>query len=290
MENLDQPIQKDTRLSYSSASTLLGCESRWYNYKVLETKHDSDYVDNKQSFAIGKSFHHILEKTLHERPKLMSKLLDYCVQEEGLEEKNKAMVHAMVLKYCRLHKKSGLEVVSVEDEIGDDKVIGFVDAVMKDKKGNWWIVDLKTTAWLNKFLAGTLGLDRQLNLYAIYRKQIADTYGLDLKLFQGFRYRTTTKPKTAQRGMSYTEYVKHMLDYTVKSYDFVVPFNEGVSKEIFRQHIDLFNRTKQLRKSGKPKRNLDHCTSYFSTCPYWSQCYGKTFTELTNEMKVVAEE
>ena len=95
----------------------------------------------------------------------------------------------MVLKYLRLHNKSNLEAVVCEHEIIDDQVVGFIDVVFKEKDSDkWWICDLKTSSRLSSTLISRLPQDRQLNLYAYFADQIADTYGLKLDQYQGCRY------------------------------------------------------------------------------------------------------
>jgi len=121
-------------LSHSSANSLLGCEQKYVHYKVLATKTDKDY-EPSTALAIGKAFHSIMEKSKHEKPGSISTELYRCEKDTdiGLKEANFPLVHAMVLKYLRLHKSMNLNVLAVETELRTDWFLGYVDAIMSDE-------------------------------------------------------------------------------------------------------------------------------------------------------------
>jgi len=278
----------DVRLSYSSANLLRGCERRYFFYKVEETEKDKDYDDNTEAFAIGKSFHHILEMSMHKKPEKIANLLEECVQKFDLEEEKAPLVHAMVINYLRLHKTTNLETIHCEYQIQDDIVNGFIDVIFKEKDSeNWWICDLKTSTRLASTLISRLPQDRQLNLYSYFYKQIAKEFKLNPDKFMGCKYRVTTKSLAKMRSHeSYADYVLRMANL-IKTYDIEVPISKMNPVEVYEEHKDLFNRSLQLRNHlDIPRANYSYCDSYFRSCPYWSRCHGKCFSEMSDDLKV----
>lgn len=286
MEKID-----DTRLSYSSANTLKGCERRYYHYKVAKTPYDSDYEEDVTSLIIGKSFHFILESTLHRKPDSIDEWLELCTENFKLDKGDWPLVHAMIIKYLRLHKKVGLECISVEDEVSNEFLLGYIDAVMKDSKGGWWIVDLKTAATFNQFLKSRLTRDTQLSLYAAFAPDLAKKYSLDLKKFKGTRYRLTTKSKATQKaGEDRVVFTSRMVEL-IKSHDIEIPIGKMDVDSFIEKHKELWQLSLALRNPKEMynggDQNFSNCDSFFRPCPYWSKCYGKTFTELSGELKQV---
>lgn len=279
----------DKRLSYSSSNLLEGCEQRYVFYKVDQVKPDPDYDDNSEAFAIGKSFHHILEMSMHKKPEKIGSLLEECIQEHGLEESKAPLVHAMVLKYLRMHKTTNLEAVVCEYSIEDDIVIGFVDVVFKEPNGDWWISDLKTSARLSSTLISRLPQDRQLNLYSYFAPQIAAKFDLDIKKFKGCRYRLTTKSAARMRSTeNYNDFVLRVADL-VKTYDIIVPIEKMNPEAVYSEHVDRYMRTILLRdKKVDPKKNFAYCDSYFKPCPYWSKCHGNCFSDMSESLEVIS--
>jgi ATP-dependent exoDNAse (exonuclease V) beta subunit len=201
-------MEVQNQLSYSSAQLVVNCEQRYYHYKIAKTPNDPDYVEDYEAFNIGLAFHRVLEKNKHTKNDLKT-LIPLACQEFKIPDKV-PLIHAMILKYLELHYKTGLTCISTEFQIIDEIFIGFVDALMLEKK-KWWIVDLKTAARQDEFLLPKLVLDTQLNLYAGYAAKIAELFNLKLKDFAGARYRTTTKTSISRRkGESYVDFVSRM--------------------------------------------------------------------------------
>lgn len=285
MEKQLEMFETDTRLSYSSASLLMGCETRYKHYKVLGTDKDPDYEDNQEQFVIGKSFHRVLEETKHRSFKeaglKVTTLMDRCMEEEGLSEKDVPLVHAMVLSYLREFNSHGLQCHEVEFDIQDEEkiVIGFVDALVTDNDGGWWILDLKTSRSVRTGLAAQLPLNRQLNLYAYFYKQFAKRFGFKQKDFKGCIYSVTTKSVAKQKkDEEYPNYVLRMAD-SIRTKLFFIGKEKMRPDFIYKQHLDLYKRSMELRGGAPAKMNLDYCFSYFKPCPYFSNCYGYTYTE-----------
>lgn len=281
----------DLRLSYSSAQDMRLCEQRWYHRKVANTPVDEDYEEGDH-FMIGKAFHHVLEMTKHEKPKKMSRWLKECTEHEdiGLPKEYYPLITAMVTRYCKLHKKIGLEVVCVEEKMEEeDFFLGYADAVMKNDKGHWWVVDLKTAKSFRADYIPPLIKNTQLSLYALYAMPIAEKYGLNPKKFKGARYRTTMKPGL-KRKANETDgaYAKRLFE-ACNSYDVELPL-KYLDMDAVDEHEIVQQRTKSLLKGlDKPRRNYSSCTAFFKPCPYFSKCHGIGFEEAIDEIKVIEE-
>ena len=281
--------EPDLRLSYSSAQDIRMCERRWYNRKVLGKKPDKDYEEGDQ-FMIGKAFHYVLEMTGHKYPKKMVDCLKACSAHDdiNLTREYYPLITAMVKRYCELHEKSQLNVVAVEEEIQEDKFfIGYIDAIMSDNDGNWWVVDLKTTGSFREDYLPPLIKNTQLSLYAPYAIQLSEKLGLDKEKFQGARYRTTVKPRLKRRnGESASSYARRLYD-SCSSYD-VILTSDLLDSDALNEHEIVRNRAEQLIKGYDiARRNYSNCTAFFKPCPYFSDCHGMTFTEAKDKITVL---
>lgn len=282
-------MKEDTRLSYSSSTLLQNCSQRWWHYKVNKTPVDSDYVEDQTALVVGKIYHACLENTLHEGLRVED-LSKYC--EDYNVKELMPLIHAMVLKYLKLHAASGLKVLACEIPIESDKFIGYVDAIMRDSANKWWIVDLKTAGMLDKTLTSRLHYDTQLNLYSSFTQDIADKLHLDVKNFGGARYRVTTKPRMARKaGESYYDYTKRLAK-KVDSMDIVIPQGLMNPSNALDKHMSLWGLGEEIRSGKKlPTKNFSYCNSFFRPCPYWSKCYGEEFSTLSErgEIRVLRE-
>lgn len=288
------PIVVDTRLSYSSSTLLKNCEQKYYHHKVNKTKIDEDAAKRDNShFALGSSYHYVLEMSMHTKPEDIIKDLDYCVQEIGLKEEDRALTHAMVLSNLRLRKGSKLKVIGCEYSIKDPKVIGFIDAIeVNVETGEYYISDLKTAASFYDSKLADLPSDSQLNLYCSYYKEIAEEYGLDPEKFMGSRYLVSTKSKAKQKKTeTYNEFVIRLLDSSaVKSIFVTIP------KELMRieankkEFMDMYDKSLKLReKTIEPVKNFTFCNAFFKSCDFYSQCHGQTNEALLNEHRIIVE-
>lgn len=291
-EQLD--LFQETRLSYSSARLLQGCERRYWHYKVNNTSKDEDAQDDTRAFAVGKAFHYVLEKSKHLKPDKPVNDLEYCVGTMGLSEEDIPLVHAMLLKYLRLRKRQNFEALGIELEIKDDKTIGYIDLVERDNdSGLWWITDLKTAKTFWKTTISRLPSDRQLNLYASFAPMVAEMLGLSMDDFGGCRYRVTTKSTAKQRkGETYNDYVLRMADNNIKSYDVVVPKSVMRPLEVKMEHETLHRRSLEIRQKPESEvpQNFGYCENYFKPCPYWSKCHGGNFTDMEDALEVNIED
>lgn len=288
MEQLEMLTKEvDTRLSHSSANLLRSCPRRYYHYKIANTPVDSDYNQDMQSFAVGKVFHQVLEDNNHVKPEKIVNAIEEACDEHNCEHTNIPMIHAMLLRYYEEHKKRGLEVVKCEYMINDDMVIGFVDVIMKEPNGAWFIVDLKTYKSLYYVKPANLTMDYQLNLYASYRADIAKELDLDPFAYKGAILRVVTKPSLKQRkDESYVEYVSRMKESAgCKMFDFDIPDRHMNPETVLEQHLELHKKSLEMRKwDDKGSCNYNNCFSYNSPCPYYSQCHSGEYTELMEEL------
>lgn len=283
MEKID-----DLTLSYSSANLLRSCARKYYHHKVAKTPLDSDYDDDSEALVIGKSLHFILESTKHSKPEKIDEFLKLCTDNFKLSEDNYALVHAMTLKYLRLHKASGLECVSVEDRISNEYLTGFVDAILRDKKGNWVLMDLKTASTLNQTLVARLPNDTQLNLYSYFAPELAKRHKLDLKKFKGCHYRVITKSKAAPRaGEDRLKFTARILEL-IKGYDIFIPIEKMNPEKFMGEHRRLWDESMLIRDSNEACQNFTACESFYRPCQFFSQCHGKNFSELKEALKIVA--
>lgn len=288
--------KEDKRLSYSSSTLIKNCETKYFHYKVAKTPMDADASKRDNShFAIGKAFHYILEKSLHEKPKKIVNDLEECVQDMdiSLSEEHIPLVHAMILKYLRLRKQSSWKAVAVEYAIEDPKVIGYVDLVEVNDRGEWTITDLKTASSFFDSKISMLASDPQLNLYAYFAPQIAEKFNLDLDKFIGVRYLVTTKLSkmlVKKATDSYEDYVLRLADSKqMKSIHIFIPKALMRIEENYKEFIADYERSIELRGGSAPKRNYSYCNAFFRGCDYFSQCHGMEYEEFMESNKIIVE-
>lgn len=276
----------DTRLSYSSATLLKNCSMKYYHHKVAGTEKDPDAEENYDAFNVGKAFHYVLEENGHTERDLIP-LLEAACKTFEVEDKQ-GMIHAMLLRYLQVHQRSELKAIKCELSMSNEIFIGFIDVILKDVDGGWWIADLKTAKFFTDVKKAMLARDPQLNLYAAFADDIAAALNLDPKKFMGCRYRVTTKSDLKRKlDESYGDHVKRTAK-NVKSYDVVIPAAALIAKETYAEHKKLHAKSMRLRKGTlKPERNRSHCDAFFKPCEYFSQCYGCSYTEMKDKLLVV---
>lgn len=279
-------------LSHSSAQLLAKCEQKYVHHKVLGTKADSDYVDGDH-FAIGKAVHQVLELGKHEKPDDLVGMVEACYTDPEIEldPQYKCLVMALCLKYYRLQSLKPMKLIRAEYEIKTPSVIGYIDAIMKDEHGKWWIVDIKTWGRAPRDeQIEMLRKDPQLMLYASFYKELARSLKLVMKDFGGCRLRAITKSKV-QRLVDETEsaFIMRLLDggkgakgrrtYPIEAYDIEVPFVKEDLDERQRLHEDSWVKAVQLQEGRAPKKNYASCFDYFSVCKFYSKCHGQEMSK-----------
>jgi len=278
------------RISYSSSTTFQGCQRRFYYQKVVKIDHDPDFEDNAKALRIGKAFHAILEYCEHDQAKLKPGHFMKSFEENAVSSPTEqGLIAGMVRKYIGLHRDSKLKVAGIEIQVGDGvNYIGFVDVLLVDENGNWWIVDLKTAARLSASLLSRLSRDPQLNIYAYFMKDIAKELNLDPEKFMGVRYRVTTKA-TIKCGPKETiqAFSKRCFD-RIESYDIGIPKQDLIPEKVHTKFMSMLKDMRALedKKEDEVSQNFGECEKFFKPCPYWSNCYGKTFTANAEQYEI----
>ncbi len=279
------------RISYSGSNTLLGCERKFYYEKVKKVDNDPDYTENSHALRVGKAFHQILEECNHGEQPCTKQIINKAMADNDIDsDTDVGLIIGMVKKYIPLHEKAKLKCIAIETEVGNGTdYIGYIDAVMGDANGNWWIVDLKTAAQLSGSLLSRLCNDPQLNLYSNFVDQLCKEYkSLDPAKFSGVRYRVTTKAKIKRnKKETIVEFIDRVVE-RVESYDIGIPAKDLNPKGAYKRLMGLLDRARKLdgKEESEITQNFSNCESYFRPCPYWSKCYGATFTAAADKYKI----
>ena len=262
------------KLSYSSMKTLQTCEQKYHHYKISNTPHDPDYTES-DALGLGKAFHAVLERTLHQD--YNDALIIEAMAEHNVDPSDKDLLTVMLRKYVEFRKASGIKIVKCELPIATSNYTGFIDYIAV--QGNkWYIGDLKTTGRHDENILSQLPLDPQLNLYAHFAEDLYIAVpSLANKQFAGCLYTQTVKSK----AQTYSG-----LEKGVKVIEMVVPIESMNPDLIWSLFNEVHDRAYELHKGEAPRKNLSSCFTYFSPCPYFSQCHGKTFTENRTKVKV----
>lgn len=271
---------KAPKLSVSSLKTLQSCEEKYWHYKVANTAKDSDYEEG-DFLGLGKAFHQVLEKTLHES--WNESLLIEAMVEHKVDMSEKPLLSAMLDKYVKYHKLSKVKVVKCEFHIEDNKTVLFMDAIgisydSTGKAYGWWIIDLKTASRHDENLLAQLPKDPQMNHYASYADDVEIGVPEVKNLpFLGCRYRQVIKSKAGtQRG----------LEAGVKVFDIEIPVEMMDIKAFKSLFSTVYDRADALHQGEAPTRNYAACFNYFSPCQYFSKCHGELFTKSKSKVTV----
>jgi hypothetical protein len=266
------------KLSYSSMSTLLSCEKKFHCYKVACVPKDPDHEES-DALGLGKAFHQVLEKTLHQDYNDI--LIMEAMAEHNVDPSEKDLLTMMLKKYVEFRKASGIKVIKCELALGTSMFTGFIDAIAI--QGNkFYILDLKTAGRHDESILSRLALDPQLNLYASFAGDL-DIAVPELvgKEFAGCLYTQVIKSKAGTMAG---------LEKGVKVYETFVPVEVMNPEEMMSLFSDVHDRAVELHQGAVPKKNFSSCFNYFQPCPYFSQCYGMTFTDNKNKVKLTTIE
>lgn len=266
------------KLSYSSMKTLQSCEQKYSHYKIQNTPNDSDYTES-DALGLGKAFHQVLERTLHQD--YNDALIIEAMNDHKVDASDKELLTVMLKKYVEYRKASGIKVIKCELPLGTSSYLGFIDYIAV--QGNkWYIGDLKTTGRHDENILSQLPLDPQLNLYAYFADDLYIAVpSLEGKQFAGCLYSQTVKSKaTTPSG----------LDKGVKVIETFVPAESMNPELIWSLFNEVHNRAVELHAGEAPRKNLASCFNFYSPCPYFSQCHGKTFTDNKTKVKVTTIE
>ena len=267
-------------LSPSSLSTFLSCQKKYWHKKVANTPPDTDVEEDTEALRVGKAFHEVLEECRHVLDGLeYSKVWATVWKHELDADAMTPMIYAMLSKYKIMHEKSGLKATFCEIEVKTEGFLGYVDVVLEDKEGGWWIGDMKTSAAYYSNIAAGLARHPQLNLYAAHAFLIAAGVGLDISKFRGCRYRMTTKSKLIRKKTeSVSDYIER-LKQAVKSVDFILPIEDMSPHSTLMSHERVRSFIEKNRGGESYLHNYANCMQFFKPCEFFSHCHGKEYTK-----------
>ncbi len=253
-------------------STVNKCQQKYWHYKVNATKKDEDYEES-DALGLGKAFHQVLEKTLHQD--YNESLMLEAMEEHGVEDDEHMLLEVMLKKYVDYHKKSGLRIIKCELMLETPVFTGFIDFIGQSANG-WWIGDLKTAGRFDESLLPRLPMDMQLNLYAHFADEIQKA--LELKgPFLGCRYRQITKSKAGTMSG---------LEKGVQVRDIEIPYALMNPQFAWNLFLESHQTAIELHNGVAPKRNYGACMDFFRPCEYFSQCHGDLFSKSSQKVKI----
>lgn len=271
------------QLSPSSFGEFSACQRKYFYRKVLKLPNDPDYEEDNEAFKVGKAFHKVLEVRKHELSGLPLKEVAEAAISEGVEDADTwYMLYAMLQAYHHVFKKVGLTVAAVELEIGSPTFMGFVDVVLKDDNGNWWIGDMKTVGTWSDSTLQTLPSHPQLNLYSAHYDLIAHACELKPSNFQGVAYLATTKSRLKKKAKETVEEYIDRLKESVRSIWVFISKDKLLVKEVTESHAAAVSHISANLAEEREvfySRNFGNCMAYFRPCQFYSKCHTRLFSE-----------
>lgn len=271
-------MNQPAKLSHSSANLLLGCERKYWHHKVKSTPRDIDWKNDTLPLDMGSCFHYCLEHSKHDLNGFNAQKLQSAIDEyEFLDfETHGPLLWAMLKKYKVLHETLNCGVSEIEMKISDDNFVGYMDILLKDKRG-YWISDIKTAAQVSGFLRARLPKDRQLNLYV---SKVLDIYGHEdwTKQLRGCKYRVITKSKTKRKkDEGFKDYADRLFK-SIRAVEYEIPLELMDYKAAGEDFENLIKRRNEIWAGAPTSQNYNFCESYFKPCEFWSQCHGRLFS------------
>jgi hypothetical protein len=277
--------QKPIVLSYSGMTCLQDCERKFAHRYLLGTGKDQDQ-ETPNYFDFGSCFHKVLELTQHDPRNFPT------INFQGIVESYAALdpiadggrIAALLRNYWVMHAASGLKCCKCELRLDLEKTTAVIDAIMEDALGRWWIVDLKTTGMMDATLPARIARDPQLNHYAACKDAIAMLLDLDPAAFAGVRYRegfkARTEPKAGETFTAYTERVQP----SSKVREIIVQRDMLAVADVWEAFAEAWDNADRLRQAvlagaSQGRCNFNACLKWNRPCEFFSQCYGRTFTE-----------
>jgi|SRR6056297_1129405 len=321
------------RLSNSGSETLEECNFKYYLKYVIRLKPDSDYQFNQPALVYGSLLHLILEFKIKNPHLRFDQLFEDAYFTIAIERdipnlseivdqqiKAKMYLHYKDFeRFCYMNRDS-LSFICSELDIQSDDSNLIVDTVIVFK-GKWYIIDFKSFSEnlykeekdKDKTLK-TLTLMPQLIKYAAHKKQIAKMLNLDIDDFGGIGLMQFYKLKNVlKEGQSLSDYVKEVRKRLKKqgenrlTFRLIVLNKEHIEhnlKNYLYLHAQRMQLVKELHSIGdnlkianeKIRKNTHSCINkYGSSCPFFSFCHKRKFTDKTqaqvfsNDEKVAIE-
>lgn len=277
----------------SKFDTLDRCEREYAHRYILKTPKDPDYIDPNY-FKFGRAFHEILEETNHDGSKFTLDILNLFVAKNDLCPLfERAKLLKCLESYYAFHKKSEINPVKLELTFNNGVFGGIIDTIgisPKDKK--WWIVDIKTAAFLDPMKPYLIKKNQQLSFYACFNEEIKDKIyeqiGIELKEFGGFIYRETKKPseRKTKKDLDFEYFYGRLEPVETRE-------NKILASEIDVDKIrSMINRKKNrceevvniINEKGFEhlSSNIGSCIHpvYKSVCKYFNTCHGIAFSDI----------
>ena len=286
-------LARDYRPSYSSLGTFQKCHMRFY---FERTKTSPDYTDT-EALIVGKFAHCLMENSRHlgwDDEVIARAHFEKYYKEQGISDTSwYPRVYLMYREYIKMHIASGLDVVCCEIAVGDPKdFVGYIDAIMQDTVGRWWICDLKTAGRWDTSLPPRLLRDAQLATYQYYIDQVCEQTGLLPNMFAGCLYRTMVKPAIVAKPHevgpqgNWGSYYDRVVSDKVWTTEVEVMIPDTFVQGEKEQRDALTIAARDVLRSGCPSKNTRVCLDYMRPCPFYSQCYGMSWNEALNAVKV----
>lgn len=272
------------RFSYSASNMANKCKRKWFLKYIMKAPFDADVSDDALALREGKAMHQVLEFSLRDAANYKEEYLIQATKDNELDTESMFRVYACLYSYYRLHAPSCLQVVGTEIEVGDENFVGYIDSIMADRNGYFWLEDTKSSGMVMETLFSRLEQDTQLNLYAYYAFQVAEKLKLPLAKFAGVRYRVVQKPRIVPRsGETFKDYAKRA---DCKAHDVEIPLAALDPEVAYRQHMALRAEMVGLTEE-QACPNRQSCIDYNRPCEYWSHCHkGKTHSECKSSVRV----
>jgi hypothetical protein len=273
--------------SQSAMRVLTDCERKFQHAYVLHTVRDVDYVEPTY-FRFGSALHALAERTRHDFAALTPEMVEGACMEYRLDwEKDGAKLVAMLREYSERHMASvvsqGIEILALELELVTRDWVMYIDAVLRNSLGMWWMADLKSASEFDPVVENKMRHDAQVNLYMAHAHLVAEKLGLDMAKFVGFEYREIMKPKERlKKSETRAELIERMVPpirFTLLSSQY-----EGTNLVVEQMGRQLERARAMFTSSDGITENRSLCHAKGTTCPYYSRCNGgKTYTQLKEE-------
>jgi hypothetical protein len=176
-----------------------------------------------------------------------------------------------------------MNVIAKELEIITDEWVMYVDAVLDD--GTWWYIsDVKTTGKpFDPTMRTKLIIDPQMVLYAKYAYVIAEKLGLDIEKFYGINYREIEKPRERPSKTNPESWEQFTQRCASKTREIDISKHQLLTTEVLQSLNAALIDARMIRTTEDAPQNTRSCKDMGHVCPFYSRCYGKTYTESQQE-------
>lgn len=281
----DNKPHEARRFSNSAADVLQTCNYKYLLQYIKQVPIDEDACEDTTALRIGSAHHACLEWSNHDATKFTMQMFDDACKEQELDQESAYIVMAMVQSYFPVREKSKLKVIACEVEVGNEWFVGYIDMVLSDCNGWWYIGDLKTASSVKETLFAKLAANKQLNLYAHFADQVAEKLKLDPKMFAGVRYNVCVKPsiviKAGESALAYGNRVHSNV------YEVFIPASLLHPEATFKEIETMYKVAHSLTEENAC-RNRESCLDFFRPCNFWQHCHPAMYTKCMELVKISA--